>query len=81
VPIFAASVAALLLMLPEPEFTGATLSSRASTSDVPMDFDDPQTVELRIQAQSAMNTLSERSQKKIAQEYLVQAHATEISKG
>jgi len=80
--ICGAAVAALPLMFPA--FTGAPHTeltlSRASTSDVPMDSDDPQTLELRMQAQSAMNTLLGRSQKKIAQKYLVRAQATAISK-
>ena len=74
--IVAAAVAALLLDAPHTELN----SSRASTRDVPMDFDDPQRVELRMQAQYAMNTLLERSQKKIVQQYSVHATATAISK-
>jgi hypothetical protein len=39
------------------------LNAARTTGDMPMDFADPQTIELRTQAQSAMNTSLDRSQK------------------
>jgi hypothetical protein len=60
-------------MFPWPLFNDASPTdlniSRPSTSAVPMDSEDQQTAELRMQAQSAINTLLEGSQKNIAQEY------------
>ena len=58
---FAAAIAALMMIYPGPLFTGAShsepnLSERFSTA-MPMDFDDPQTVELHAKAKSAMNEL------------------------
>ena len=70
-------------MFPGPLFKSASyieVNAARATGDIPMDFADPQTIELGMQAQYAMNTLSDRSQKKIAQEYLVHARATANSK-
>jgi hypothetical protein len=58
---FAAATAALLVVYPGPLFTGASHSepnlSEAFSPAMPMDFDDPQTVELHAKAKSAMNEL------------------------
>ena len=58
---FAAAIAALMVAYPGPLFTGASHSepnlSEAFSTAMPMDFDDPQTVELHAKAKSAMNEL------------------------
>jgi hypothetical protein len=59
--LFAAAIAALLMIYPGPLFTGASHSEpnlSATFSDaMPMDSDDPQTIELHAKAKSAMNEL------------------------
>ena len=58
---FAAAIAALMVVYPGSLFTGASHSepnlSEAFTTAVPMDFDDPQTIELHAKAKSALNEL------------------------
>jgi hypothetical protein len=58
---FAAAVGALMVVYPGPLFTGASQSepnlSEALSAAMPMDFDDPQTVELHAKAKSALNEL------------------------
>ncbi len=59
--IFAAAAAALLIMFPGPLFNDISNTrpnfSPTFSDTMPMDADDPQTIELRIQAKSAMNAL------------------------
>ena len=67
---FAAAIAALMMIYPGPLFTGAShsepnLSERFSAA-MPMDFDDPQTVELHAKAKSAMNELMAMQSKRSA---------------
>jgi len=58
---FAAAIAALLVIYPGPLFTGASHSepnfSERFSAVMPMDFDDPQTIELHAKAKSALNEL------------------------
>jgi hypothetical protein len=58
---FAATIAALLVIYPGPLLTGASHSepnlSEAFSTAMPMDFDDPQTIELHAKAKSALNEL------------------------
>ena len=58
---FAAAVGALMVVYPGPLFTGASHSepnlSEAFSTAMPMDFDDPQTIELHAKAKSALNEL------------------------
>ena len=57
---FAAAIAALMVIYPGPLFTGASHSEPNFSerfSAMPMDFDDPQTIELHAKAKSAMNEL------------------------
>ena len=58
---FAAAIAALIVIYPGPLFTGASHSelnlSEAFNATMPMDFDDPQTIELHAKAKSALNEL------------------------
>ena len=58
---FAAAIAALIVIYPGPLFTGASHSepnlAEAFSTVMPMDFDDPQTVELHAKAKSALNEL------------------------
>ena len=58
---FAATIAVLLMIYPGPLFTGASHSepnfSERFSAAMPMDFDDPQTIELHAKAKSALNEL------------------------
>jgi hypothetical protein len=58
---FAAAIAALMVVYPGPLFSGASHSepnfSERFSAAMPMDFDDPQTIELHAKAKSAMNEL------------------------
>jgi hypothetical protein len=58
---FAAATAALMVVYPGPLFTGASHSepnfSERFSGAMPMDFDDPQTIELHAKAKSALNEL------------------------
>ena len=58
---FAAATAALMVVYPGPLFTGASHSepnfSERFSAAMPMDFDDPQTIELHAKAKSALNEL------------------------
>ena len=58
---FAAAVGALMVIYPGPLFTGASHSepnfSERFSAAMPMDFDDPQTIELHAKAKSALNEL------------------------
>jgi hypothetical protein len=59
--VFAAAIAALLVICPGPLFTGASLSetnlSETFSDAMPMDYDDPQTIELHAKAKSARKEL------------------------
>ena len=67
---FAAAIAALIVIYPGPLFTGASHSepnlSEAFSAAMPMDFDDPQTIELHAKAKSALNELLAMQSKKSA---------------
>ena len=67
---FAAATAALMVVYPGPLFTGASHSepnfSERFSAALPMDFDDPQTVELHAKAKSAMNELMAMQSKRSA---------------
>ena len=67
---FAAATAALLVIYPGPLLTGASHSepnfSERFSAAMPMDFDDPQTVELHAKAKSAMNELMAMQSKRSA---------------
>jgi len=58
---FAAATGALMVVYPGPLFTGASHSepnfSERFSAALPMDFDDPQTIELHAKAKSALNEL------------------------